>query len=191
MDITATTGLAINQAYLGSCIGGRYGDLVKAAQILKGRKVHPDVRFLVSAASRAIYHRALREGIIETLSDAGAMILAPSCGVCLGLHSGILAGGERAISSTNRNFVFSIAMLSMSACRCWNARMWTKFTPVMSWPLTLKPVRSLIKLLMRYINRHRWRPSNGCFECRRVDWLSGEKVRSRLSINYYGFYGAF
>lgn len=60
---------------------------------------------LVSAASRSIYHRALQAGIIETFSEAGAMVLAPSCGACLGLHSGIIGKGERAISSTNRNFV--------------------------------------------------------------------------------------
>ncbi|EAX46368.1 homoaconitate hydratase family protein [Thermosinus carboxydivorans Nor1] len=105
VDITEAEGEVIHQAYLGSCTNGRYPDLVEAAKILKGRKVHPDVRLLVSPASRSIYHRAVREGIIEILSDAGAMILAPSCGACLGLHSGILARGERAISSTNRNFV--------------------------------------------------------------------------------------
>ena len=105
VDITEAAGEQIDQAYLGSCTGGRYSDLEEAAKILKGHKVHPDVRFLVSPASRSIYHKALRNGIIEILSDAGAMVLAPSCGACLGLHSGILAGGERAISSTNRNFV--------------------------------------------------------------------------------------
>lgn len=105
VDITDTEGEVIHQAYLGSCTNGRYEDLVEAATLLKGKKVHPDVRFLVSAASRTVYHRAISTGIIETLSDAGAMILAPSCGACLGLHSGILARGEKAISSTNRNFV--------------------------------------------------------------------------------------
>lgn len=105
VDIMQTEGEVIHQAYLGSCTNGRYADLAEAAKILKGRKVHPDVRLLVSAASRSIYHKAIREGIIEALSDAGAMILAPSCGACLGLHSGILARSERAISSTNRNFV--------------------------------------------------------------------------------------
>lgn len=105
VDIDQAEGEVIHQAYLGSCTNGRYADLAEAAKILKGKKVHPDVRFLVSAASRSIYHKALREGILETLSDAGAMVLAPSCGACLGLHSGILARGERAISSTNRNFV--------------------------------------------------------------------------------------
>lgn len=105
VDITAAEGQVIHQAYLGSCTNGRYPDLIEAARILKGKKVHPDVRLLVSAASRSIYRQALREGILEIFADAGAMILAPSCGACLGLHSGILAKGERAISSTNRNFV--------------------------------------------------------------------------------------
>lgn len=105
VDVTAAAGEVIHQAYLGSCTNGRYADLAEAARVLKGRRVHPEVRLLVSAASRSIYHRALQAGIIETLSAAGAMVLAPSCGACLGLHSGILARGERAISSTNRNFV--------------------------------------------------------------------------------------
>ena len=105
VDVSEAEGEVIHQAYLGSCTNGRFDDLVQAAKILKGKKVHPRVRFLVSAASRSIYHQAITTGIIETLSDAGAMILAPSCGACLGLHSGILARGERAISSTNRNFV--------------------------------------------------------------------------------------
>ncbi len=105
VDVTQAEGAVIHQAYLGSCTNGRYTDLAEAAKILKGKKVHPDVRMLVSAASRSIYHQAVKDGIIETLSDAGAMILAPSCGACLGLHSGIMARAERAISSTNRNFV--------------------------------------------------------------------------------------
>lgn len=105
VDITQAEGEVIHQAYLGSCTNGRYTDLAEAAKILKGRKVHAEVRMLVSAASRSIYHQAVKNGIIEVLSDAGAMILAPSCGACLGLHSGIMARTERAISSTNRNFV--------------------------------------------------------------------------------------
>lgn len=105
VDINQAEGEPIHQAYLGSCTNGRYADLAEAAKILKGKKVHTDVRLLVSAASQSIYHRALRDGIIEILSEAGAMILAPSCGACLGLHSGILGRGERAISTTNRNFV--------------------------------------------------------------------------------------
>jgi 3-isopropylmalate/(R)-2-methylmalate dehydratase large subunit len=105
VNIDQAAGEIIHQAYLGSCTNGRYSDLTEAAKVLQGQKVHPRVRLLVSAASRSIYHQALKDGIIETLSEAGAMILAPSCGACLGLHSGILSSGERAISSTNRNFL--------------------------------------------------------------------------------------
>ena len=101
-----TAGVVIQQAYLGSCTNGRFQDLQEAARILKGRSVAAGVRMLVSPASHSIYNRAMREGVLQTLSDAGAVILAPSCGACLGLHSGILAKGERAISSTNRNFVW-------------------------------------------------------------------------------------
>lgn len=105
VSVTEAAGEAIDQAYLGSCTNGRFEDLQEAARILKGRQVAAGVRMLVSPASQSIYQRALREGVIETLADAGAIILAPSCGACLGLHSGILAKGEKAISSTNRNFV--------------------------------------------------------------------------------------
>lgn len=105
VDITAAPTVAIDQAYLGSCTNGRYHDLAEAARVLAGRKVHPRVRLLVSAASHDIYHRALKDGLLEIFSAAGAMILAPSCGACLGLHSGILGRGERAISTTNRNFL--------------------------------------------------------------------------------------
>ena len=105
VNIDQAEGEVIDQAYLGSCTGGRYDDLAAAARLLKGRKAHPAVRFLVSPASQEVYHRALRSGILEVLSASGAVILAPGCGACLGLHSGVLAAGERAVSSTNRNFV--------------------------------------------------------------------------------------
>lgn len=105
VDIDEAAGEVIHQAYLGSCTNGRYSDLVEAAKILKGKKAHPRVRLVVSPASRETYNRAIKNGIIEVLADAGAMIVAPGCGACLGLHSGVLAAKERAISSTNRNFV--------------------------------------------------------------------------------------
>src|SRR5208283_2115294 len=92
-------------AYLGSCTGGRYDDLAAAARIVKGRKVASGVRLLVSPASRSIYKRALSDGTLEALVDSGAVILPPTCGVCVGLHSGVLADGETCISSTNRNFI--------------------------------------------------------------------------------------
>jgi len=105
VPVSEAAGETIHQAYLGSCTNGRFQDLLEAARILAGRQVAAGVRMLVSPASQSIYNRAIREGVLQTLSDAGAVILAPSCGACLGLHSGILAKGEKAISSTNRNFV--------------------------------------------------------------------------------------
>ena len=95
----------IDQAYLGSCTGGRYTDLKIAAQILKGKKVASGVRLLVSAASSSIYQQCLRDGIIADLAEAGAIILPATCGACLGLHSGTIAAGETCISATNRNFI--------------------------------------------------------------------------------------
>lgn len=95
----------VHQAYIGSCTGGRYSDLKAAAEILEGRKIASGIRLLVSPASPEVWRRADEEGILRILSDAGAAILAPTCGVCVGLHSGILAAGENCISSTNRNFV--------------------------------------------------------------------------------------
>ncbi|HIU63978.1 MAG TPA: 3-isopropylmalate dehydratase large subunit [Candidatus Avacidaminococcus intestinavium] len=95
----------IEQAYLGSCTGGRYTDLKIAAEILKGRKVAEGIRLLVSAASASIYQQCLRDGIIADLAEAGAIILPATCGACLGLHSGTIGAGETCISATNRNFI--------------------------------------------------------------------------------------
>jgi 3-isopropylmalate/(R)-2-methylmalate dehydratase large subunit len=95
----------IHQAYIGSCTGGRYEDLAAAARLLNGRKVASNVRLLVSPSSRSIWKLADSNGILRTLFDAGAVILPPTCGVCVGLHSGLLADGETCISSTNRNFL--------------------------------------------------------------------------------------
>lgn len=98
-------GVEINQAFLGSCTNGRLEDLRLAADVLKGHKVHDDVRFLVVPASKNIYLDALKEGIIETFMEAGAIVCNPGCGPCLGAHMGVLGSGEVCISSTNRNFV--------------------------------------------------------------------------------------
>ena len=95
----------INQAYIGSCTGGRYTDLKAAADLLRGRKVVPGLRLLISPASREVYNLCLQNGVLQTLADAGAVILASSCGACLGIHSGTLADGEVCISTTNRNFI--------------------------------------------------------------------------------------
>ncbi len=97
--------IRIDQAYIGSCTGGRYHDLLESARLLKGKKVKDGVRLLVSPASKKTWDRAAKDGILSVLSEAGAVIMAPTCGVCVGLHSGILADGEVCISSTNRNFL--------------------------------------------------------------------------------------
>lgn len=104
-EIGNVQGTKIHQAYIGSCTGGRYTDLEAAARILKGNKVKKGVRLLVSPASQEIWRLASSSGLLSTLAEAGAIILAPTCGVCIGLHSGILADGEVCISSTNRNFI--------------------------------------------------------------------------------------
>ncbi|UAL07227.1 MAG: 3-isopropylmalate dehydratase large subunit [Candidatus Methanogranum gryphiswaldense] len=99
------TDVKIDQAYLGSCTNGRIEDMRIAAKIVKGKKVHPDVRFLVVPASQRVYRQMLDEGLMQIFLDAGAFISGPTCGACLGGYMGILASGERAVSSTNRNFI--------------------------------------------------------------------------------------
>ncbi len=100
-----TEEIEITQAYLGSCTNGRIEDLREAAEILKDKKVHPEVRMIVIPATTEIWKQAMREGLFDIFTDAGATISTPTCGACLGGHMGILASGERCISSTNRNFV--------------------------------------------------------------------------------------
>ncbi|MFC2014903.1 3-isopropylmalate dehydratase large subunit [Chloroflexota bacterium] len=95
----------IDQSVIGSCTNGRLGDLRIAARILKGKKVHPRVRCIVLPGTQQVYLDALREGIIETLIMAGAAVSTPTCGPCLGGYMGVLAEGERCVSTTNRNFV--------------------------------------------------------------------------------------
>ncbi len=97
--------VTIDQAYLGSCTNGRIEDMRIAAEIIKGRQVHPDVRFLVVPASPRVQRQMLDEGLMQIFMDAGAFISGPTCGACLGGHMGILAEGERCVSSTNRNFI--------------------------------------------------------------------------------------
>lgn len=95
----------IDQVVIGSCTNGRITDLRVAASILKGRKVPQEVRLIIIPATQEIYKQALKEGLIEIFIEAGAVISPPTCGPCLGGHMGVLAKGERCVSTTNRNFV--------------------------------------------------------------------------------------
>ncbi|MDD1769217.1 MAG: 3-isopropylmalate dehydratase large subunit [Methanomassiliicoccales archaeon] len=95
----------IDQAFLGSCTNGRIEDMRIAASIMKGRKVHPSVRMIIVPASMHVYSQALQEGLIQIFTEAGAFVSGPTCAACLGGHMGVLAKGERCVSSTNRNFV--------------------------------------------------------------------------------------
>ncbi|MBN1569703.1 MAG: 3-isopropylmalate dehydratase large subunit [Acidobacteria bacterium] len=97
-------GIRIDQVVIGSCTNGRYDDIASAAEILKGRKIAPHVRALIFPASWRIYSRLLRNGILDDLLQAGAVIMNPGCGCCLGVHQGALGDEEVALSTTNRNF---------------------------------------------------------------------------------------
>jgi len=104
VEVSKVGGKVVNQAFIGTCANGRLSDLAVAAKILKGKKVRVGVKLLVAPASRAIYLKALKSGIIKILIEAGALILPPGCGPCLGAHQGVLADGETAISSGNTNY---------------------------------------------------------------------------------------
>ena len=95
----------IDQAFLGSCTNGRIEDMRVAAAILKGRKVHRDVRMIVVPASTEVYQQAMDEGLLSIFTKAGAFVSGPTCAACLGGHMGVLAKGEKCVSSTNRNFI--------------------------------------------------------------------------------------
>lgn len=97
--------IKIDQAVIGSCTNGRMDDMRAAAEVLKGRKVAKHVRCIVIPATQSIYLQAMREGLLEIFIEAGAVVSTPTCGPCLGGYMGILAEGERCISTTNRNFV--------------------------------------------------------------------------------------
>ncbi|HOB82328.1 MAG TPA: 3-isopropylmalate dehydratase large subunit [Peptococcaceae bacterium] len=103
--VAAAAKLPIDQVVIGSCTNGRWEDLWTAAQILKNKKVHPDVRVIVIPGTQDIYLQAVREGLVEIFIQAGAVVSTPTCGPCLGGYMGILAKGERAVSTTNRNFI--------------------------------------------------------------------------------------
>lgn len=96
--------ISIDQAFLGSCTNARLEDLRIAADILKGKKIHPNVRFIVTPASKEVYLTAMKEGILEIFINAGGVVTNSNCGACIGGHLGVLGDNEVCISSTNRNF---------------------------------------------------------------------------------------
>ena len=104
VSISKVEDIKIDQAFLGSCTNARMEDLRIAAKIINRNKIHPDVRFIVTPASKEIYRQALKEGLIEVFINAGAVITNPTCGACIGGHLGVLGEEEVCISSTNRNF---------------------------------------------------------------------------------------
>ena len=103
-SIEEIEGLKIDVVFLGTCTNGRIEDIEIACRILKGRKIHPDIKFIVAPASREIYLESLRKGFVDILSKAGCVIVGPGCGPCVGTHNGVLADGEVALSTANRNF---------------------------------------------------------------------------------------
>ena len=104
-EIEAMEPIKIDQVVIGSCTNGRMEDMRKAAAILKGHTVHPDVRVMVIPATQKIYKQCIREGLLEIFVDAGCAVNTPSCGPCMGGHMGVMAAGEKCVSTTNRNFV--------------------------------------------------------------------------------------
>lgn len=103
-DVDRFIGRKVDQAYLGSCTGGRVEDLAVAAAILAGKKINSRTRFVVVPASKGVFLEAMHKGYIQTLVEAGATFVTPGCAACLGTHQGMLASGETCITSTNRNF---------------------------------------------------------------------------------------
>ncbi|MBN2487847.1 MAG: 3-isopropylmalate dehydratase large subunit [Methanosarcinaceae archaeon] len=108
VDNTSTAkelaGTKVDQVFIGTCTNGRLDDLGIAAEILKGKHRHPDTRLIVTPASQDVYLQALKAGYIETFVKAGAAVMAPGCGACVGVHQGILADGEVCLATQNRNF---------------------------------------------------------------------------------------
>lgn len=103
--VSELEGIVIDQVFIGSCTNGRLEDLAAAAEVLKGRKVADYVKLIITPASRKVYQEAMEQGIMEILSDAGAIITHPGCGLCCGRTGGILSDGERVVATNNRNFL--------------------------------------------------------------------------------------
>jgi 3-isopropylmalate/(R)-2-methylmalate dehydratase large subunit len=104
-NVSEATNIKVDQVFIGSCTNGKIEDLRIAAEILKGRKVHPEIRCIITPATQVVYYKALKEGLIDIFIQAGAAVSMATCGPCLGGHMGILGKGEKAVSTTNRNFV--------------------------------------------------------------------------------------
>jgi len=103
--LTDVLGLEIHEVYIGTCTNARYEDIEIVANMLKGKKVHPYTRVIVTPASQRIYKKAMKNGLIDILIDAGCAVTGTGCGACIGRHGGILAAGERALTTMNRNFI--------------------------------------------------------------------------------------
>jgi 3-isopropylmalate/(R)-2-methylmalate dehydratase large subunit len=104
VPIADAVGTKIDQVYIGNCSNGTMTDLRQTAEILKGRTIHPDCRAIVVPATQRIYREAMKEGLLDIFVEAGASVSTPTCGACFGGHMGVLAAGERAVTTTNRNF---------------------------------------------------------------------------------------
>ena len=104
-EVEAMEPIKIDQVVIGSCTNGRISDMRRAAAILKGHTVHPDVRVMVVPATQKIYKQCIQEGLVDIFIDAGCAFNTPSCGPCMGGHMGVMAAGEKCVSTTNRNFV--------------------------------------------------------------------------------------
>ena len=103
-SVSELAGLEVDQVVIGMCTNGNLADLRAAASILEGRTIHPNLRAVIVPGSQKVYLDALREGLVETFVEANCSVTTPTCGPCLGGHMGVLASGERCVSTSNRNF---------------------------------------------------------------------------------------